>query len=76
MWIRPVVLALAAISSSSLARARDLEGPTFSSSSSSDRANYNAYLVCYENPNYRDVQLDYTPEIFDMLCDGCHTKNS
>ena len=64
MWIRPVVVALAAISSSALARARGLEGPTYSSSSSSDRTNSRAYLVCYENSNYSgdEVRLrEYAP---------------
>ena len=66
MWIRPVVVALAAISSSALlTRARGLEGPTYSSSSS-DRTNSNsgAYLVCYENSNYSgdEVRLrEYAP---------------
>ena len=64
MWIRPVFLALAAISSTTLSRARGIEGPTYSSSSSSDRTNSNAYLVCYENSDYSgdEVRLrEYAP---------------
>ena len=68
MLIRPVILALAAISSA--AGGRGIEGPTYSGGSvaaavSSERqSNSAAYLVCYENSDWSgdEVRLrEYAP---------------
>ena len=63
MLIRPVILALTAVSS---AGGRGLEGPTYSGSVSvSERqSNSAAYLVCYENADWSgdEVRLrEYAP---------------